>query len=419
MDDGAAHRDGVEAGTDRGRARRGRAPRRPLPRLVLLGRVGAGDGASAWTVFELVDLLLALLGVGVLLAVASADGAERAAPATADRRTVAAAAVAALGARRRSRRERAAGRAAGSTLELEVGAWLALGGALAIMCRRALSSSARAICARRRPRETSAAPDGMTSPRDARRRPAELRPDATPRLNRRARGRLAVVASPRGMDVKTRGRSRSRRQAVVVSAASAARSSAGSGRVRRRRAGRPATGHARQDHARAEARRPTATPDFKRSSTLGPGEPLRRPRGRHRRRRRAGAQTGASRCSTSASSRTSSSPTRSRRPASSSSTPARSRPRWRTNEASARAPGRRDDPPDQRVRGREPADRGRRLAARDGLHDQHRRHRRQPAEERDGVGADARRGRPADPGQRRSTRRPRATRSARRSTRSG
>ena len=92
------------------------------------------------------------------------------------------------------------------------------------------------------------------------------------------------------------------------------------------------------------------------------------------------------RSSTSASSPTSSSPTRSRRRASSSSTTGPSAPRGGRTEAMNPHIGRRDGPPDERVRAGEPAGGGRRLAPADGLRRQHRRHRRQPADQRDGVG---------------------------------
>ena len=59
------------------------------------GGLGPGEGASAWTVFEIVDLLLALLAVGVLLAVASAVAPSARMPAW-PAWTVAGAGVAAL-----------------------------------------------------------------------------------------------------------------------------------------------------------------------------------------------------------------------------------------------------------------------------------------------------------------------------------
>ncbi len=56
---------------------------------------GPGQGASAWSVFEIVDLLLALLAVGVLLAVLSAVAPGARIPAL-PAGTIAAAGVAAL-----------------------------------------------------------------------------------------------------------------------------------------------------------------------------------------------------------------------------------------------------------------------------------------------------------------------------------
>ena len=68
----------------------------------------------------------------------------------------------------------------------------------------------------------------------------------------------------------------------------------------------------------------------------------------------------------------------------------------------ARAADRRlDDPPDRPVHGGQPGRQRQRLAQPDGLHDRHRRLRRQPAAERDRMGADPARGRHAQPQQRR------------------
>ena len=79
-------------------------------------------------------------------------------------------------------------------------------------------------------------------------------------------------------------------------------------------------------------------------------------------------------------------------------------PLWRRLAAvgGARAPDRRlDDPPDGPVRDGQPGRQWRRIAQPDGLHDRHRRLRRQPAAQRDRMGADPARGRHAEPQQRR------------------
>ena len=62
---------------------------------------------------------------------------------------------------------------------------------------------------------------------------------------------------------------------------------------------------------------------------------------------------------------------------------------------------RRDDPPDRPVHGGQPGRRRQRRPPPDGLHDRHRRLRRQPAAQRDRMGADPARGRHAQPQQRR------------------
>jgi peptidoglycan/LPS O-acetylase OafA/YrhL len=98
---------------------------------------GFGDGASAWTVFEIVDLLLALLAVGVLLAVVSAAAPGARIPALPSA-TVAVAGIAALVLVVTSLVNDPP---AATGADLEEGIWISFGGAVLIVVGALLERS--------------------------------------------------------------------------------------------------------------------------------------------------------------------------------------------------------------------------------------------------------------------------------------
>lgn len=119
-----------------------------------------GDGISAWTAFELVDLLLALVALGAL-AVALKDLAPASRLPELGPVAVGALAVAALALVTVSLLNEPPAVFGAS---LETGAWLALGGAVAIVVGAVLSSARISVTigARERPRGAGGHPDAET-----------------------------------------------------------------------------------------------------------------------------------------------------------------------------------------------------------------------------------------------------------------